>query len=67
MRVYNPMTVIRQTSRKLLQAFFAEQKCLEFLDFENDRLYEIQDAFRTLPEKVIARGRNFCRSGRRNS
>ena len=55
MRVYNPMTVIRQTSRKLLQAFFAEQKCLEFLDFENDRLYEIQDAFRTLPEKTMAR------------
>lgn len=51
MRVYNPMTVIRQTSRKILQAFFAELGCLDFIDFENDRLYEIQDAFRTLPEK----------------
>ena len=62
MRVYNPMTVIRQTSRKLPQAFFAEQKCLEFLDFENDRLYEIQDAFRTLPEKVIAKAEVIMRN-----
>ena len=54
MRVYNPMTVIRQTSRKILQAFFAEQGCLDFIDFENDKLYEIQDAFRTLPEKTMA-------------
>ena len=51
MRVYNPMTVIRQTSRQLLQEFFTEQGCLDFIDFENDKLYEIQDAFRTLPEK----------------
>ena len=62
MRVYNPMTVIRLTSRKLLRAFFAEQKCLEFLDFENDRLYEIQDAFRTLPEKVIAKVEGVMRN-----
>ena len=39
MRVYNPMTVIRQTSRKLLQAFFADQGCLDFIDFDNDKLY----------------------------
>ena len=49
------MTVIRQTSRKLLQAFFAEQRCLDFINFENDKLYEILDAFRTLPEKSMAR------------
>ena len=53
MRAYNPMTVIRQTSRHILQAFFAEQRCLECLDFNNDKLYEIQDAFRTLPEKIL--------------
>jgi len=55
MRVYNPMTVLRQTSRKFLQAFFAEQQCLDFLDFENDKLYEIQDAFRIMPEKSLAK------------
>ena len=61
MRVYNPMTVIRQTSRKILQAFFAEQGCLDFIDFENDKLYEIQDAFRTLPEKTMARAEAVMR------
>ena len=55
MRVYNPMTVLRQTSRGLLRDFFAEQRCLDFIDFERDKLYEIQDAFRTLPEEVIRR------------
>ena len=53
MRAYNPMTVIRQTSRQILKAFFVEQKCLECLDFDKDKLYEIQDAFRTLPEKIL--------------
>lgn len=62
MRVYNPMTVIRQTSRKILQAFFAELGCLDFIDFENDRLYEIQDAFRTLPEKTMARADTVMRN-----
>ena len=61
MRVYNPMTVIRQTSRKILQEFFAEQRCLEFIDFEKDKLYEIQDAFRTLPEKTMARAEAVMR------
>lgn len=61
MRVYNPMTVIRQTSRKLLQAFFAEQGCLDFIDFEKDKLYEIQDAFRTLPEKAMTRAEGVMR------
>ena len=61
MRVYNPMTVIRQTSRKLLQAFFAEQGCLDFINFENDKLYEILDAFRTLPEKSMARAEAVMR------
>ena len=61
MRVYNPMTVIRQTSRKLLQAFFAEQGCLDFIDFEKDKLYEIQDAFRTLPEKPMTRAEAVMR------
>ena len=55
MRVYNPMTVLRQTSRSQLKAFFAEQNCLDFIDFEKDKFYEIQDAFRTLPEKAMAR------------
>ena len=62
MRVYNPMTVIRQTSRKLLQAFFAEQGCLDFIDFEKDKLYEIQDAFRTLPEKAMTRAEGVMRN-----
>ena len=55
MRVYNPMTVLRQTSRSQLKAFFAEQKCLDFINFEKDKFYELQDAFRTLPEKTMAR------------
>ena len=50
MRAYNPMTVIRQTSRSVLKEFFTEHRCLECLNFEKDKLYEIQDAFRTLPE-----------------
>lgn len=53
MRIYNPMTVIRQTSRFMLKAFFAEQKCLECLNFDKDKLYEIQEAFRTLPDPVL--------------
>jgi len=55
MRIYNPMTVIRQTSRAILKAFFAEQKCLDCLNFEQDKLYEIQEAFRTLPDAVLRR------------
>ena len=55
MRIYNPMTVIRQTSRFMLKAFFAEQKCLECLNFDKDKLYEIQEAFRTLPDPVLRR------------
>lgn len=55
MRVYNPMTVIRQTSRSMLKAFFAEQKCLECLNFDKDKLYEIQEAFRALPDRVLRR------------
>ena len=55
MRIYNPMTVIRQTSRTMLKAFFAEQKCLECLDFTEDKLYEIQEAFRALPDRVLRR------------
>ena len=62
MRVYNPMTVIRQTSRNFLQAFFAEQDCLDFIDFEKDKLYEILDAFRTLPEKAMARAESVMRN-----
>lgn len=53
MRTYNSMTVIRQTSRFMLKAFFAEQKCLECLNFDKDKLYEIQEAFRTLPDPVL--------------
>lgn len=55
MRVYNPMTVIRQTSRTMLKAFFTEQKCLECLNFDKDKLYEIQEAFRALPDRVLRR------------
>lgn len=55
MRQYNPMTVIRQTSRAMLKAFFAEQKCLECLNFDKDKLYEIQEAFRALPDRVLRR------------
>ena len=46
MRAYNPMTVIRQTSRSVLKEFFTEHRCLECLNFEKDKLY---------PESV-----NFC-------
>ena len=53
MRAYNPMTVIRQTSRSVLKEFFTEHRCLECLNFEKDKLYEIQDAFRTLPEGLL--------------
>ena len=53
MRAYNPMTVIRQTSRSVLKEFFTEHRCLECLNFEKDKLYEIQDAFRTLPDGLL--------------
>lgn len=55
MQIYNPMTVLRQTSRPILKAFFEERKCLECLDFGKDKLYEIQDAFRALPDRVLRR------------
>ena len=42
MRAYNPMTVIRQTSRSVLKEFFTEHRCLECLNFEKDKLYEPQ-------------------------
>ncbi|MBR2345566.1 MAG: hypothetical protein IKA71_07275 [Lentisphaeria bacterium] len=35
---------------------------MEFLDFENEKLYEIQDAFRTLPEKVITKVESVMRN-----
>lgn len=53
MQIYNPMTVLRQTSRPMLKAFFAERKCLECLNFGKDKLYEIQEAFRALPDPVL--------------
>ncbi len=55
MRIYNPMTLIRQTSRSMLKAFFVKQNYLECIDLEKDRLYEIQEAFRTLPDRVLRR------------
>lgn len=55
MRIYNPMTVIRQTSREVLREFFTGQKCLECLNFDKDKLYEIQEAFRALPDHVLRR------------
>ena len=51
MRAYNPMTVIRQTSRSVLKEFFTEHRCLECLNFEKDKLYEIQDAPGRTPPK----------------
>ena len=55
MRMYNPMTVLRQTSRSMLKEFFAEQNCLGCLNFDKDKLYEIQEAFRALPDRVLRR------------
>ena len=39
MRMYNPMTVLRQTSRAMLKEFFAAQNCLRIPDANPKKLY----------------------------
>ncbi len=53
MRAYNAATVIRQSSRDMLNAFFSHEHCLDFINFEKDRLYEIQNAFMLLPDQKL--------------
>lgn len=55
MRQYNAATVIRQSSRDMLQEFFKHEKCLECINFQKDRLYEIRNAFMALPDKLLRR------------
>lgn len=61
MRMYNPMTVIRRTSRSVLRRFFETLGCLNWMDFENEKLYEIQDAFRMLPEDALRKAEAVMR------
>lgn len=37
--MYNPMTVLRQTSRAMLKEFFAAQNCLRIPDANPKKLY----------------------------
>lgn len=49
---YNANTVIRQTSRRILEEFFRKEKCLQCINFQKDNEQEIKNAFMTLPDSI---------------
>ena len=62
MRAYSASTVIRRTSNAVLKSFFEHEKCMTCVDFERDKLYEIQESFLLLPESDRMRVESIMRS-----
>lgn len=62
MRAYSASTVIRRTSNAILKSFFEHEKCMTSVDFERDKLYEIQEAFRLLKESDRMRVESIMRN-----
>ena len=62
MRAYSASTVIRRTSNAVLKSFFEHEKCMTTVDFERDKLYEIQEAFRLLKESDRMRVESIMRN-----
>jgi len=62
MRAYSASTVIRRTSKDVLKAFFEHENCMTSVDFMQDKLYEIQEAFRLLKESDRMRIESIMRS-----